>query len=95
MFVKYSHHTCCYTTVTAVIATDIILDAEGHVKLADFGLAKTGVSNSASGATSLCGKLLHLQATQIIAFISVTIVQYCALTSLNHWPVSITRYTTN
>ncbi|KAG5178312.1 kinase-like domain-containing protein [Tribonema minus] len=34
---------------------NIILDAEGHVKLADFGLAKTGVRHCASGATSLCG----------------------------------------
>ena len=38
------------------MCADIILDAEGHVKLADFGLAKTGVSDSTSGATSLCGE---------------------------------------
>ncbi|KAG5180123.1 putative protein kinase [Tribonema minus] len=34
---------------------NIILDMEGHIKLADFGLAKTGVRHSAHGATSLCG----------------------------------------
>lgn len=34
---------------------NIILDSEGHVKLADFGLAKTGISHPTSGANSLCG----------------------------------------
>jgi serine/threonine protein kinase len=34
---------------------NILLDREGHVKLADFGLAKDGVKDSVSGASSLCG----------------------------------------
>lgn len=34
---------------------NILLDREGHVKLADFGLAKEGVSDPICGATSLCG----------------------------------------
>lgn len=34
---------------------NILFDAEGHVKLADFGLAKENVNDSAQGANSLCG----------------------------------------
>jgi serum/glucocorticoid-regulated kinase 3 len=34
---------------------NILLDAEGHIKLVDFGLAKEGVSSAAEGANSLCG----------------------------------------
>jgi len=34
---------------------NILLDQDGHIKLADFGLAKEGVENSTTGAFSLCG----------------------------------------
>lgn len=34
---------------------NILLDADGHIKLVDFGLAKEGVSDAAEGANSLCG----------------------------------------
>jgi serum/glucocorticoid-regulated kinase 2 len=34
---------------------NVLLDAEGHLKLGDFGLAKTGISHPLTGATSMCG----------------------------------------
>jgi len=34
---------------------NILLDFKGHIKLADFGLAKEGISEPASGTKSLCG----------------------------------------
>jgi serum/glucocorticoid-regulated kinase 3 len=34
---------------------NILLDTQGHIKLADFGLAKEGVNDAAAGAHSMCG----------------------------------------
>lgn len=34
---------------------NILLDADGHIKLGDFGLAKDNVSEPMSGAQSVCG----------------------------------------
>jgi serine/threonine protein kinase len=34
---------------------NVLLDANGHIRLTDFGLSKEGISNSSSGANSFCG----------------------------------------
>eukprot|EP00977_Amphora_coffeiformis_P015355 scaffold4510_cov183-Amphora_coffeaeformis.AAC.40 len=34
---------------------NLLLDAQGHIRLTDFGLSKDGVSNSSSGANTFCG----------------------------------------
>lgn len=34
---------------------NVLLDADGHVKLGDFGLAKAGIKHACEGASSMCG----------------------------------------
>eukprot|EP00980_Cylindrotheca_fusiformis_P008851 scaffold1888_cov120-Cylindrotheca_fusiformis.AAC.21 len=34
---------------------NVLLDADGHIKLGDFGLAKAGIRHACEGATSMCG----------------------------------------
>jgi len=34
---------------------NVLLDAQGHIRLTDFGLSKEGVTSSSSGASSFCG----------------------------------------
>lgn len=34
---------------------NVLLDAQGHIRLTDFGLSKEGISDSSTGATSFCG----------------------------------------
>jgi serine/threonine protein kinase len=50
----FGHHVTDYQVVYRDLKPEnILLDADGHVKLADFGLAKEGVESSTSGAFSM------------------------------------------
>eukprot|EP00736_Rhodelphis_marinus_P004792 Rmarinus@m.29730 len=39
---------------------NVLLDEEGHLRLADFGLSKEGITESTKGATSFCGSPEYL-----------------------------------
>jgi serine/threonine protein kinase len=56
----YSIAYLCFLPYQGVVYRDlkpenILLDSEGHIKLADFGLAKENVNDAAEGAHSICG----------------------------------------
>ena len=38
---------------------NVVMDADGHIKLTDFGLSKEGVNDHTSGARSFCGYFLR------------------------------------
>ncbi len=39
---------------------NVVLDAEGHIKLTDFGLSKEGVAGPLNGTKSFCGTVAYL-----------------------------------
>lgn len=39
---------------------NIVLDADGHIKLTDFGLSKEGILDPSNGAHSFCGSVAYL-----------------------------------
>jgi serine/threonine protein kinase len=39
---------------------NIVMDAEGHVLLTDFGLSKEGILEPSTGARSFCGSVAYL-----------------------------------
>ena len=53
LYLNFGHG--CKLIFIVVCAENILLDEHGHIKLADFGLAKEGIHDAAEGAHSLCG----------------------------------------
>ena len=39
---------------------NVVIDSEGHIKLCDFGLSKTGVKDTNFGARTFCGSVAYL-----------------------------------
>ena len=72
---------------------NILLDSEGHIKLADFGLAKEGVNDAAEGATSMCGTPEYLSPEVLnrlghgtsVDWWNLGMVMYEMLTGLPPW----------
>lgn len=72
---------------------NILLDSEGHIRLADFGLAKQGVSDPFVGAHSLCGTPEYLSPEVLnrrghgvaVDWWNLGMVMYELLTGLPPW----------
>ena len=39
---------------------NVVIDADGHIRLTDFGLSKQGVEDQITGAESFCGSVSYL-----------------------------------
>ncbi|CAE7510331.1 pkbA, partial [Symbiodinium microadriaticum] len=85
--------TCFYCAeitlaLDALHKLNILLDRDGHVKLADFGLAKENVTNASSGAHSLCGTIQYVSPEghgTAVDWWNLGMVTYEMLTGLPPW----------
>jgi serine/threonine protein kinase len=79
---------------------NVLIDADGHIKLGDFGLAKTGIDHPCEGALSMCGtpgksRVVIFMFCTLESYSQFLILYYCRIygtrSASSNWPRFLCR----